>query len=389
MNFPTILLVDDNELSLRITSHYIEKMGFSGIGLHSGQEALDFCRQQRPDLILMDVAMPEMDGRETTAQLRQYFGDDWVPIIFLTVCDTLEDIVLGLQAGGDDYLVKPINFDLLSAKIQVFLRIAQMQKQIAQDAVRLAQYYEKNELEQSLALELIQRLTYRSFSGQPHIWHQLNPAAIFNGDIICRSVSPPGVEYLLLADCTGHGLTAAISALPLIDGFYELVNQYLSNRLLSSGINKKLHSLLPTGRFVAAALCSVDYIKQTLSIWNGGIPCVLLLDREGNVKEFFPSTHPALGVLDESAFDDAVTLHSWQTGDVLILSSDGITEARNPEQQMFGIEGIVAATRQGWPNNIGPTIIQALAAHLQGSQSTDDVSLLIIHLDEHSVATHP
>lgn len=383
MTFPSLLLVDDYELSRRITLHYIEKMGFSGIGVDSGQAALTFCRQHRPDLILMDVSMPGMDGLETTRRLRQQFGEDWVPIIFLTGCDAAEEVVLGLKAGGDDYLVKPVNYDLLDAKIQVFLRIAMMQKQIAQDAVRLKHYFQENEFEQSLALELIQRLTYRSFSGQPHIWHQLNPAETFNGDVICRSVSPPGIEYFLLADCTGHGLTAAISALPVIDGFYELVKQYLSTRLLASGINKKLHSLLPTGRFVAAALCAIDYTCHTLSVWNGGIPCVLLLDIDGSVKQKFASNHPALGVINEASFDDNVSQHSWQSGDVLVLSSDGITEARNAEGQMFGIEGVVTAAKQGWPEHIGNSILDALGKHMHGDDTKDDISLLIIRLESH------
>jgi len=382
MNPPTVLLVDDYEASRLITLHFIEKMGFCGIGLASGQEALEFCRHTRPDLVLMDVTMPEMDGLEATSLLRKQFGADWLPIIFLTGCDTQDEVVQGLQSGGDDYLAKPVNYELLHAKIQVFLRIARMQKQIAQDAVRLAQYYEANELEQSLALELIQRLTYRSFSGQKHIWHQLNPAVTFNGDIICRSVSAPGIEYMLLADCTGHGLTAAISALPVIDGFYELVKQYLSNRLLASGINKKLHSLLPTGRFVAAALCAIDYPNHTLSVWNGGIPCVVLLNSAGQVKQTFDSRHPALGVLDEAQFEDAVIVESWQSGDVLILSSDGITEARDEYECMFGIEGIIRAAQQGWPRDIGPSILRALHTHLHGQNTKDDVSLLVIKLED-------
>lgn len=389
MTFPTLLLVDDSEISRQLTLFYIKKMGLSGVGVDSGPAALEYCQQHRPDLILMDVSMPVMDGLETTARLREKFGDDWVPIIFLTGCDAPDEVVQGLQAGGDDYLAKPVNYDLLSTKIQVFLRIARMQKQIAQDAVRLSHYYQENEFEQSLALELIQRLTYRSFAGQAHIWHRLNPAKTFNGDIICRSSAPTDHEYLMLADCTGHGLTAAISALPVIDGFYELVKQYLSTRLLASGINRKLHSLLPTGRFVAAALCAIDYQQQTLSVWNGGIPCVLLLDADGNEKQRFASRHPALGILDEAVFDDQIQQHPWQSGDVLILSSDGITEAQNESGQMFGIQGIIAGARQGWPDAVGECILNALSQHLQGQNSQDDVSLLIIRLQTTASASTP
>lgn len=160
--------------------------------------------------------MPVMDGVEATAKLRSQFGDVWVPIIFLTTHSELELVVTVLKAGGDDYLFKPVNLDLLSAKINVFLRIAEMQKQISQDALRLEKYYARNESEQELAVEMLQRLSERFSLAQPHLWHHLRPAENFSGDFICRSVLTSGIEHFLLADCTDHGLAAAISALPAI-----------------------------------------------------------------------------------------------------------------------------------------------------------------------------
>ncbi|TDR72065.1 PP2C family protein-serine/threonine phosphatase [Paludibacterium purpuratum] len=377
---PLILLVDDNRFSLELLTHGLELAGLRCHGAGRGQDAIEFCRQQRPDLVVMDMAMPEMDGLQTTAELRQLFRDDWVPILFLSANGDEEQVMAGLRIGGDDYLIKPVNPELLLTKIQVFLRIAHLQQQITQDAIRLARYYEENEFEQTLALELIQRLTYRSFVGQAHIWHKLHPAGIFNGDVVCRSLSAPGIEHFLLADCTGHGLTAAISALPVIDGFYELVKQYLSTSLLASGINKKLHSLLPTGRFVAAALCSIDYTQHTLSIWNGGTPCALLIGAGGKLKHLFPPRYPPLGILDESDFDSGLEQIPWQDGDLLVLTSDGITEACMPHGKLFGIDGVIRAIETGWPDSVGKHVLAALSEHLDGNHAQDDVSLLIVKL---------
>lgn len=376
----SILLVEDSASARQTTALLLEKMGHSCVGVESGQAALDYCAQHRPDLVLMDVAMPGMNGYETTRHLRETFGDDWLPIIFLTGMSSSEDMLEGLAAGGDDYLTKPVRYELLQAKIRVFLRIASMQRQITHDAVCLARYYEENEFEHSLALELIQRLTYRSFVGQRHIWHHLNPAGIFNGDIICRNTSAPGVEHFMLADCTGHGLTAAISALPVIDGFYELVKQYLSTSLIASGINKKLHSLLPTGRFVAGALCSADYRHQTLSVWNGGIPCALLFGRNGQLKQVFESTHPPLGILEEDSFDAMPSRCAWSDGDLVVLASDGITEATDDMGRAFGLEGVARAVQQPGSQPAGERILIALAEHLHGVEAKDDVSLLVLQL---------
>ncbi|XLM23133.1 response regulator, partial [Chromobacterium piscinae] len=134
------------------------ELGYRCVSAKNGLEAVAFCQNQLPDLVLMDVIMPEMDGLQATTELRRMFGEHWVPIIFLTSLNELESVVQGLKAGGDDYLAKPVSFDLLSAKIHVFLRIAEMQNQINQDALRLEKYYRENEFEQQLALELIERL---------------------------------------------------------------------------------------------------------------------------------------------------------------------------------------------------------------------------------------
>ncbi|BEV71308.1 MULTISPECIES: PP2C family protein-serine/threonine phosphatase [unclassified Paludibacterium] len=380
MPLPLILLVDDDVAALSPLVLFLQQAGFRCTGVHSGQEALAFCQNHRPDLVVMSLQMTGMDGLQLTDQLRKQFVDEWMPIIFLSSDDDADHILAGLTVGGDDYLCKPANPDMLLAKIRVFLRISRLQRQLTDDAVRLARYYEENEFEQTLALELIQRLTYRSFVGQAHIWHTLHPAGIFNGDIICRSHSAPGLEHFLLADCTGHGLTAAISALPVIDGFYELVKQFLSTSLLAGGINKKLHSLLPTGRFVAAALCSIDYLHRTLSIWNGGIPCALLIGRGGQLKHGFPSRYPPLGILDEADFDNTLQQVHWEDGDLLVLSSDGITEASNLKGDQFGLSGVQHAIEHGWPDAVGNSILEALSRHLDGDDAKDDVSLLVVRL---------
>ncbi|GGY24822.1 PP2C family protein-serine/threonine phosphatase [Paludibacterium paludis] len=387
MPTPTILMVDDSETNRKLTGKLIARLGYRCTFAVNGVDALAACETERPDLILMDVSMPEMDGLEATAKLRSLFGEDWIPIIFLTSHNELSSIIAGLAAGGDDYLSKPVHFDLLCAKIKVFLRIADMKRQIGRDAARLEKYYEDNEAEQALALELLQRLSQRSSIALPHIWHRLSPAENFSGDLICRAATPSGAEHFMLADCTGHGLTAAISALPAIDGFHELVQQYLSTSLLASGINKKLNTLLPTGRFVAAALVSIDYTARTLSVWNGGIPCVLLFSANGEVREELPSFHPPLGILSEDTFDPTVKTFGWSEGDVLIMSSDGITEASNDTAAMFGVGGIKAAVRKGWPDKVGPSILDALTEHLHGAVLQDDVSLLMVRCQTSAYGT--
>ncbi|AUH50042.1 hypothetical protein CXB49_04010 [Chromobacterium sp. ATCC 53434] len=378
MSSTSILLVEDSATNRYFIEQFVMELGYRCVSAKNGREAVEYCRDTTPDLILMDVIMPEMDGLQATAELRRMFGEHWVPIIFLTSLNELESVVEGLKAGGDDYLAKPVSFDLLSAKIQVFLRIAEMQNQINQDAIRLEKYYRENEMEQQLALELMERLIHQRASMPAHIWQYLNPAANFNGDLIIVSQPPSGGEHIMLADCTGHGLTAAISALPAIDCFYEMTHAGCAMTEIARGVNQKLHRLLPGGRFVAASLIEIAPAGDEIRIWNGGVPCVLLFDERGDLVARCPSHHPPLGILPQEAFDDAVQVLPWRAGQALVVSSDGITEAKDGGGAMFGLPGVEAAVRAGWPDRIGDAVLEAVKAHMLGGAASDDVSLLVV-----------
>ncbi|MCD4500213.1 SpoIIE family protein phosphatase [Chromobacterium vaccinii] len=374
----TILLVEDSATNRYFIEQFIQKLGYLCVSAKNGVEAVEYCRSKVPDLVLMDVIMPEMDGLQATTELRKLFGEHWVPIIFLTSLNELESVVSGLKAGGDDYLAKPVSFDLLTAKIHVFLRIAEMQNQINQDAIRLEKYYQENEFEQQLALELMERLIRLRTSRPDHVWQYLSPAAGFNGDLIIICQSPGGGEHIMLADCTGHGLTAAISALPAIDCFHEMTEAGCDMPAIVRGVNQKLHKLLPSGRFVAAALIAIDSAGRQARVWNGGVPCVLLFNARGEVEARCKSDHPPLGVLPADAFDDGMQTLAWQPSQTLVVSSDGITEAKDSQGAMFGLPGVEAAVRRGWPDRIGETVLEAVKAHRQGGAASDDVSLLVI-----------
>ncbi len=116
---PLILIVDDEEKILRFIRMNLELEGFRVISANSGLEALQRVRTASPDLVLLDVMMPEMDGFETLRLLRE-FSD--VPVIMLTVRSDEEDIVRGLELGADDYITKPFGVRELTSRIRAVLR---------------------------------------------------------------------------------------------------------------------------------------------------------------------------------------------------------------------------------------------------------------------------
>jgi len=121
-----VLIVDDSRTYQKMLASYLLGMGFESVSAMSGEEALDVFQQTRPELILLDVNMTGMNGYQTARQLRK-LGEEWahwVPIIFLSASVGDQDIVNGIEAGGDDYLAKPISDIVLHAKIKAMKRIA-------------------------------------------------------------------------------------------------------------------------------------------------------------------------------------------------------------------------------------------------------------------------
>lgn len=121
------LVVEDARTTLKVTCHYLERMGITPIPAENGNDAVDLFLSERPDMVLLDIILPDIDGFEVARRLRQLEQPgDWTPILFLTGLTKDEDLEKGIAAGGDDYIFKPVSDVVLGAKIRAMQRIIQM-----------------------------------------------------------------------------------------------------------------------------------------------------------------------------------------------------------------------------------------------------------------------
>src|SRR2546428_9589562 len=113
-----ILVVDDSPTTRAALKALLERVGHTVVEANDGKEASQMYRQDRPGLVLIDVVMPVMDGYESARHMRETSADEWVPIIFLSSKEADQDLDRAIEAGGDDYLVKPVSVVVLDAKIR-------------------------------------------------------------------------------------------------------------------------------------------------------------------------------------------------------------------------------------------------------------------------------
>jgi diguanylate cyclase (GGDEF)-like protein len=133
-----VLIVEDSKVALKAISGYIEKMGVQPLLAENGHDALELYSRERPDIVLLDIILPDTDGYEVAKEIRRLQGkDEWTAIIFLSVMSKDEDLARGIEVGGDDYIMKPVGCVVVQAKVRAMYRLVQMQRALVKMAAQL------------------------------------------------------------------------------------------------------------------------------------------------------------------------------------------------------------------------------------------------------------
>ncbi|MEZ5505221.1 MAG: fused response regulator/phosphatase [Gammaproteobacteria bacterium] len=370
-----ILVVDDTEANRKLLAWILEDEGHSVSEAKDGRQAVDLFMSAEYDLVLMDVMMPVMDGLEATKAIREYLGDKHVPIIFLTALSDDASLAKCLAIGGDDFLSKPINEKILQAKIKAHSRIKELNVQLNRQNQELKRLHLLTVREHEIAKAVFDNALASSQLDCGNIRQYISPAATFNGDLLLVSVSPSGGLYALLADFTGHGLPAAIGAIPLSQTFFDAAQQGASVSSIARALNRVLSRFLPNDMFAAAAIAELNADGNRLSLWMGGMPDALLTHPDGTLREKIISTHMPLGILTDDEFERDPHIFEVRPGERLYLYTDGIPEALNPHGELYGDERLTSHFN---PLNTDPftSLIDDVSQYRGAGGQIDDITLL-------------
>lgn len=374
-----ILVVDDDRMIRLLLRRFLESCEHQVVEAASGEEALTLFAEANPDIVLMDMVMPGMDGIETAKQIKKMRDERWTPILFLTALDNEADLVAALSNGGDDYLTKPVNFPILRAKLSAFERSVMLNKRVHEQSIELARYQDRSREELRVAQHLMSRIVSGDKLADPFLSHWNSSAEFLSGDLMAAARTPGDVLYVMLADGVGHGLTASLNVLPVTQPFYTMTAKGFSIVEIAREINAKVRQLMPRDRFISAVLISVDMIASRIEVWNGGIPKVFVLDSSGVVKHEFNSKHLPLGILPEYMFDSKVEAYPINEDLRLIAYSDGLIEAGDEGGELFGHERLIKAITNCDVGHEVAAIQEAIVEHLQGHTHHDDISLMVLN----------
>ncbi len=375
-----ILVVDDQNINRTILTKSLELHNHSVITAANGAEAIKEFVTHQPDIILLDVIMPVMDGFETAPKLKALSKDVYLPIIFLTALDDQESLKECLKVGGDDFLSKPFDQVILAAKIEAHARTRELSKKTFQQKKKLDYYKIQTEREFQIIEHIYERALSNNYINPTLIKTHLAPAETFNGDIVLTALSPRGSVYVFMGDFTGHGLAASIGTLPVSKAFYALTQKGLSIPDIATEINKTLYGLLPTEMFCAAAIVELNYSATQISVWAGGVPDLYLLHPNGGVKTSIPSMHMPLGILPTLEFDDTQSIYHVNKLDTLLIYSDGLIELENANHELFGEDKLSDLLSNNNTSNMD-SLIQSVKEHKGLCSQNDDITIIELKCD--------
>ena len=377
-----VLVVDDVRTNRLLINKYLERLGHEALNANDGREAVALVAREQPDLVLMDVMMPEMDGFEAAAEIRANLGDDnWIPIIFLSAMVGDEDIARGIDSGGDDYLLKPVSHTVLESKLLAMERISAMRRKISDYAAKLNEVHKEQMLEIEAARTVFDKMT--RVADIPSDWLAVatRPSSRFSGDVVAAAVTRDGDLNLLFGDASGHGLAAGLTVLPATDLFYSLSKRGLPFEEMIVKLNKRMCDVLPVGHFVAAILVRVSRERRTAQIWNGGCLPVWALDETGELVWSAGSTGLPLGVAPLETVESVAHFQFSPTAsERLYLHSDGISDALSGAGKPFSTARILSELQRADVHCRLDSAMNALDNHLAGSTAQDDITLIELSL---------
>lgn len=367
------LVVDDSVMQCKMLSILLEEENYRVISANDGASGVKMYIKYQPDLILMDINMPIMNGYEAARNIKSLTtGDTLAPLIFITSMDTDQAFIDSIDAGGDGILTRPFSPEVFKAKIKSIQRISDLYGQ-----VKSLQQEQQQDAE--LAEQLMSGVIEARNFAVDHISIVKRAATLFSGDIQLTALCPNGDIHVLLGDFTGHGLRSSIGAIPLSETFRSMTKKGFSLFEIIKKVNSQLYDLLPHDLFLAAAFVKISEYDKSAAVFNAGLPDVYFLNAQGKIKFKLSSIHPPIGILPNLLPDTKITIRDIELDDKLILISDGIIEARNLDDEMYEYERLEKCISfAGNSNSVAKKLINDVNAFCQGRPQEDDLSIIAI-----------
>jgi sigma-B regulation protein RsbU (phosphoserine phosphatase) len=372
-----VLLVDDAPANIQVVNSILKDAYRIRVATN-GPKALELAKgKPAPDLILLDIVMPEMDGYEVCSRLKAAPETRDIPVIFLTGKTETDDETKGFEVGAVDYIHKPFSPPIVKARVQTHLVLRGIREQLAQQLQAI-----RSELETARKIQLsILPREIPKIVGLD-IAARYVPMTAVAGDFYDFIVVDEKRLGILVADVSGHGMPAALISSMLKIALAAQAAQARDPAAVLSGLNQALCGKFQ-GHYVTAAYALVDMEKRSICYAGAGHPPLLLRNRSTGSTCEITENGLFLGAFLKATYS-AVEV-PFKEGDWGVLYTDGILEATDPSKQEFGADRFklfLESHRDLGVDQFVDALLDELSNwsdRASGREAEDDVTVLAIH----------
>ncbi|MDD2915747.1 MAG: SpoIIE family protein phosphatase [Gallionella sp.] len=371
----TVLYAEDDETARDQVAHFLRKK-CGGVRLAgNGLEALELYAEQRPDMVISDIMMPEMNGLEFAEIIKQ--RDPSMPVILVTAFNDATYLHRAIDLGVDNYVLKPIDLGKLHAAMLKSAELLIKTRALEISRAQLEKYHDAAEAERELVSELMMRMMQPELMVDRLVKFWLEPTDRVSGDLVSFHRARNDRLYVMLADSTGHGLPAALNLLTVNHIFYSMAEKSLPVAQIVEEMNAAVKAQSPSDRFVAAFVACIDTHNHVLETWNGGMPSAILINPAGEIYYPIASNNLPLGILDRT-FTAQTEIFQWGFPSQLVIYSDGVVEAENINGVAWGEHNIKRIIKETPSAQRFDALTSAVHDFLGEQRAFDDMTLLMV-----------
>ncbi len=364
-----VLIVSDSSETITRVDESLLEQGFSTLSTSGSKSALRLFSDKHIDYVLLEAEHIDIPIDDLIYTLRARTGDVFIPIIVIAPAENETLLSKCISAGCDDFLFKPFTKTAIKVRFSSIEQVCELKK-----------LYKSSINEQLVAKQILAyALSERNVQFE-EIQLLSKSKAVFSGDLFLTAKRPDGGLHVLLADFTGHGLSAAIGALPVADIFSVMTNKGFELEDVLEDINNKLHTLLPVSMFMACSMLKIDSDLKHASVWNGGMPEIYVRNsKTGGIEHRIKASHIPLGIDESTKNNFKLDIININPEDQFIIYTDGLTEAENINGEMFGYQHLDKCLKKNQKKEfIFGSIVAAFNEFCGDVNPDDDVTLACI-----------
>ncbi len=388
-----ILVAEDDKVSRRLLVRTLQKWGHDVVEAPDGQQAWKTFQQQTFPMVITDWMMPHMDGIDLVKKIRSVPTDEYVYIIMLTARAEKNDLIEGMEAGADDFLVKPVNNDELRVRLRAGERIVELEKKLSMRNHELEETNRRMRRDLEAAAKIQEALLPSSLPENHRYqvaWH-FDPCDELAGDVLNFFHLDENNLGMYVLDVSGHGVAAALLAVtlsrllsPVLDQS-SIIKTRLENppryaitppREVANQLNRRFQMDADTGQYFTMIYGVLDVAQRKFQFVSAGHPPIILVPAEGEARQIQVPGLP-IGFMEEWDYSqDEIQLHP---GDRFYMYSDGIIEARNDKEKMFSKNRLTEVLGKARKLSLQESIhytLQKLKEWTNGRPIDDDVTIL-------------